>query len=421
MNTNREAIYSLVSLLVKKAGFDVSKNEAEEELKKTKENLEKLSHEKVSVGNKKNLDKLIEDLKVREAFWENNAEVIGRSLLEDYNSGAKYHSVKHKIDSLVALANEGTQNLEFSYIYTRSIELEKAFKELESKVKTHDYTNYDEKEMDTKYKSYLENKLKSLDEELESIDKELDNLRDIEAKDVNIVNKIRDYNETLSNNLSKLIKVSENTIHTDIAFDVWEKLETTKSDLEEKLESSVDALEKTENLLAEVRKNRMGLNNRKDVLGAEKTRCTAKLANINKSLDEDSYMNLTERIMDVSNLELARLELESLKNKKEVIYVDANKVREELIKEWENAPKDRTPLETKEEDNAQEQVTTEENKVDNSTEEAAEEEITITKVTEEDDLEKTNIDLDTNINIEEDNDKTVEIKIEKKNKFDLEW
>ena len=423
MNTNRETIYSLISLLVKKAGFDVNKNEAEEELKKTKENLERLSKGKTTLNDKKNINKIIEELKVRESFWENNAEVIGRSLLKEYNDGANYHHVKSKIETLVSLANKGTQNLEFSYTYSRTLELEKEYKELNDKVKTKDYINHEEKEMDTKYQVYLENKINTLEEELVSIDKELDSLRDIETKDVNIVNKIRDYNESLNNNLEKLKDASANTIHTDIAFDIWEKLETTKSDLEEKLEKSVEALEKTEGLLAEVRKNRIGLNNRKDVLGAEKTRCSSKLSNIKKALEEDDYVNEAEKIVDLSHLELARLELEALKNKKEVIYVDANKVKEELIKEWENAPKDRSAKkETVEKTTESEKVsyTNEEAPEETIEESHAEEESKIEEVNTKEDLEKTQIDL-SSVDIEEENDKTVEIKIEKKNKFDLEW
>ncbi len=423
MNTNRETIYSLISLLVKKAGFDVNKNEAEEELKKTKENLERLSKGKNTLNDKKNINKIIEELKVRESFWENNAEVIGRSLLKEYNDGANYHHVKSKIETLVSLANKGTQNLEFSYTYSRTLELEKEYKELNDKVKTKDYINHEEKEMDTKYQVYLENKINTLEEELVSIDKELDSLRDIETKDVNIVNKIRDYNESLNNNLEKLKDASANTIHTDIAFDIWEKLETTKSDLEEKLEKSVEALEKTEGLLAEVRKNRIGLNNRKDVLGAEKTRCSSKLSNIKKALEEDDYVNEAEKIVDLSHLELARLELEALKNKKEVIYVDANKVKEELIKEWENAPKDRSAKkETVEKTTESEKVsyTNEEAPEETIEESHAEEESKIEEVNTKEDLEKTQIDL-SSVDIEEENDKTVEIKIEKKNKFDLEW
>ena len=398
MNTNREVIFSLVGLLVKKAGFDVNKNEAEVELNKTKETLEKLSKEKTTLNDKKNVNTLIENLKVRKAFWENNAEVIGRSLLEAYNEGENYNHVKNKIEALAALATEGTKNLEFGYTYSRSIELERQLKEIEEKVNNSDYINHDEKEMDEKYKSYLENKIKTLDEELSSIEKELDNLRDIETKDVNIVNKIRDYNESLSNNLNKLKEVSNSTIHTDIAFDIWEKLETTKSDLEEKLEKSVDALEKTESLLSEVRKNRMSLNNRKDVLSAERTRCSSKLTSISKSLEKDDYVNVTEKIMDLSNLEMVRLELESLKNKKEVIYVDANKVKEELIKEWENAPKDRS-----------------QKIIINSVEEAS------TSKEKDNKVEEESLNMTSNVKIEDDTDKTQQIQITKKSKFDLEW
>lgn len=43
--------------------------------------------------------------------------------------------------------------------------------------------------MDEKYKSYLDNKISSLNDEIKIVNKELDELRDIELKDVTIVNK----------------------------------------------------------------------------------------------------------------------------------------------------------------------------------------------------------------------------------------
>ena len=312
MNTNREVIVNLISLLVKKAGFDLDKNQAEEELTKTKENIEKLYKEKETSNNKKNISKLIDNLKVREAFWENNAEVVGRSLIEAYDEGKSYSNVKMRIELLSNLASKGTKNLEVGYLYNKINELENQQIELEEKIERTDYTNNEEREMDLKYKIYLENKITSADNEIVELEKELDNLRDIELKDVTIVNRIKDYNDNLSNNLKKLEEASKNSINSDMTLDIYEKLEFAKNDIENKLEKSKDALNKTQDMLNDVRTNRTNLNNRKTNLEEDRKRCSAKLNILNEKLEEDNYINIAEKMMDLSSLELARTEKESL-------------------------------------------------------------------------------------------------------------
>lgn len=335
MNTNREVVISLIELLVKKAGFDLNKNQAEEELIKTKENIKKLNKEKDTSSNKKNISKLIENLKVREAFWENNAEIVGRSLIDAYDDGKNYASVKMRIELLSNLASKGTKNLEVGYLYNKINELEKELETLEDKVQTTDYSNYEEKEMDLKYKVYLENKITSADDEIVELEKELDNLRDVEIKDVAIVNKIKDYNDNLSNNLKRLQEASQNSMNTDIALDIFKRLELARSDMESKLEKSKDALNKTTEMLDDVRKNRTNLNNRKTNLEEDRKRCALKLNILNEKLEEDKYINVADQMMDLSNIEMAKAEMESLINKRDVIYVDAIKVKEELIKAWD--------------------------------------------------------------------------------------
>ena len=98
MNTSHEAVVSLIELLVKKAGFDLSKNYSEIELQKTKDSITSLMKERNSSTNKKELASFIENLKVRQANWENNAEMVGRSLLKAYEEGKDYNSVKMRIE-----------------------------------------------------------------------------------------------------------------------------------------------------------------------------------------------------------------------------------------------------------------------------------------------------------------------------------
>ena len=89
-------------------------------------------------------------------------------------------------------------------------------------------------------------------------------------------------------------------------------------------------------MLENVRNNRTNNNNKKEILLDELDKCTTKMNNVSNKLKEDNYVNTTERIMDINEKEKIRLEIDYLKNKKDVIYVDASKVKEELIKEWSN-------------------------------------------------------------------------------------
>ena len=75
VNNNFEVVKSLIGLLVKKAGFDLDKNYSEIELEKTKNNIKELTLERNNSNNKETLSNIIENLKVREATFENNAEI----------------------------------------------------------------------------------------------------------------------------------------------------------------------------------------------------------------------------------------------------------------------------------------------------------------------------------------------------------
>lgn len=336
MNNNFEAIKSLVSLLVKKAGFDINSNYSEEELTKTKESIKKLQSEKEGSNNQKTLSKIIDALKLRQANWENNAEIVGKSLLNAYKDGKEYTSVKARIELLGNLASKGTENLSAGNLYTRLNELESKYNELNDKINTYEYKNTEEREMDEKYKTYLDNKIDSLNAELKTVNKELDELREVELKDVSIVNKIKDYIDKLDKDLARIDRVLNEGVNTDISFEVYERLENAKNDLESKQERNKDTLEKAEKMLENVRNNRTNNNNKKEILLDELDKCTTKMNNVSNKLKEDNYVNTTERIMDINEKEKIRLEIDYLKNKKDVIYVDAGKVKEELIKEWSN-------------------------------------------------------------------------------------
>lgn len=334
MNNNFEAIKSLVSLLVKKSGFDIDKNYSEEELAKTKENIQKLQSEKESSNNQKTLGKIIDTLKLRQANWENNAEIVGKSLLNAYKEGKDYSQVKARIELLGNLAYKGTENLSAGNLYSKLSELESKYNELNNKIDTYEYKNTEEREMDEKYKSYLDNKISSLNDEIKIVNKELDELRDIELKDVTIVNKIKEYIDKLDNDLARIDRILNESAKMDISFEVYERLESAKEELESKQIRNKDTLEKAEKMLENVRINRTNSNSKKEILEEELDKCTTKKNNISTKLKEDNYINTTERIIDINEKEKIRVELDYLNNKKDVIYVDAIKVKDELIREW---------------------------------------------------------------------------------------
>lgn len=412
MNNNFEAIKSLISLLVKKAGFDLDKNYSEVELEKTKSSIEELTYEKNNSNNKKEISNIIDNLRVRQANWENNAEIVGKSLIEAYQSGKDYQSIKARIELLGSLAVKGTENLGVGSIYSKLTELEKKYDELNTKIETNDYKNLNEKEMDERYKTYLENKIASFEIEVENLNKELESLRDIELKDVNIVNKIKEYIDKMDSDLERINKALSTSVNSDISFEVFERLENAKEELEVKSTKDKETLSKAESMLDNVRKNRININERKGLIENEIDKLNGKLTNVKIKLDENDYTNQIEKIIDVNELERVRLELESLKNKKDVVYVDAVKVKEELIKEW-NTPSGKTEAEQKEEN------TEFESDVDNTV-------VINNENSEKVESEEKNVDNEEVVNTEnekeEEKDKVVEVEKEKKHKrIELDW
>lgn len=412
MNNNFEAIKSLISLLVKKAGFDLDKNYSEVELEKTKSSIEELTYEKNNSNNKKAISNIIDNLRVRQANWENNAEIVGKSLIEAYQSGKDYQSIKARIELLGSLAVKGTENLGVGSIYSKLTELEKKYEELNTKIETNDYKNLNEKEMDERYKTYLENKIASFEVEVENLNKELESLRDIELKDVNIVNKIKEYIDKMDSDLERINKALSTSVNSDISFEVFERLENAKEELEVKSTKDKETLSKAESMLDNVRKNRININERKGLIENEIDKLNGKLTNVKIKLDENDYTNQIEKIIDVNELERVRLELESLKNKKDVVYVDAVKVKEELIKEWNTSSGKAEAGQKKENPEF-------ESNVDNTV-------VINNENSERVESEEKNVDKEEVVNTEnekeEEKDKVVEVEKEKKHKrIELDW
>ena len=262
MNANYEVVKNLVSLLVKRAGFNIDSNYSEIELEKVKNNIRKLQEERENSNNKKALSKMIEDLKVRQANWENNAEIVGKSLLNAYKDGKPYSSVKMRIELLGNLANKNSTYNSLSKIYDRLNKLELDYKNLLDKIENSSYESTEEKEMDKRCKSYLEEKIENFNLELSGIDKTLDELRNSEKNDINIVNKVKEYINKLEKDLEKINSVLDNTLTSFVAYESFESIENTNNKTIEKINKFKELLSKTETVLNDVRETRKKTNER---------------------------------------------------------------------------------------------------------------------------------------------------------------
>lgn len=346
MNANYEVVKNLVSLLVKRAGFNIDSNYSEIELEKVKNNIRKLQEERENSNNKKALSKMIEDLKVRQANWENNAEIVGKSLLNAYKDGKPYSSVKMRIELLGNLASKNSTYNSLSKIYDRLNKLELDYKNLLDKIENSSYESTEEKEMDKRYKSYLEEKIENFNLELSGIDKTLDELRNSEKNDINIVNKVKEYINKLEKDLEKINSVLDNTLTSFVAYESFESIENTNNKTIEKINKFKELLSKTETVLNDVRETRKKTNERKTFIEKEKETYINKLNRVSTKLEENNYTNNIEKMEDTNKSEIIRLEINSLNNIKDVLYIDTEKVKEELINEWnKNNTSEEIPLE----------------------------------------------------------------------------
>ena len=336
MNTNYEAVKCLIEILVKKAGYDVNKNYSENKLKKTKETINKLEKDKDIEKPTKN--EIISNLKIRQANWENNAEVVGKSLLECYKNNKSYMDVRAKVEFLSNLAkkDEEEKNGEslMRYVYSKLKKLENEYNELNLKIESNDYVNQEEKDLDAKLKDYLINSNDNFTNEISLCDDELERLKDVECKEQSIKDRLNGYVVNVKKDVELLDKLKKNSLDKGITLEVWEKIEDIELGIKEKLEKVLKTLKKIDKVLEEVKENRERCNSKKAFLNSEIDKNNNKLTRINDRLNSYDYLDYTSKIKDLNKKELIRIELNELKNKKDVIYVNVDMVKAELIKEW---------------------------------------------------------------------------------------
>lgn len=349
MDTNYEAVKCLIEILVKKAGYDVNKNYSENELKKTKETISKLENDKDIEKAAKS--ELIANLKIRQANWENNAEVIGKSLLDCYKNNKSYMDVRSKVEFLSNLAKKDEESKNgqslMTYVYSKLKELENEYNELNLRIESNDYINQEEKDLDVKLKEYLINSIDNYSNEISLCDNELERLKDVEHKELMIKERLNAYITNVKKDVELLDKLKRNSLDKGITLEVWEKIEDIELNIKSKLEKVLSVLKKTDNVLNEVNENRERCNNKKTIVSKEIERSNSKLNRINEKLNNDDYLDYTRKIKDLNKKELIRIELNELKNKKDVIYINVDMVKEELIREWSKNSFDNSSIEFK--------------------------------------------------------------------------
>ena len=336
MDTNYEAVKSLIEILVKKAGYDVDKNYSENELKKTKETIIKLENDKELERNIKN--ELIANLKIRQVNWENNAEVIGKSLLNCFKDKKSYSEVRGKVEFLSNLAKKDEdgkngQSL-MSYIYSKLKDLENKYNELNTKIEENNYLNLEEKDLDIKLRDYLVNSIDNYQNEMSLCEDELRRLKDVKYKEETLKEKLLVYVANVKKDIEALEILKKSSLDKGITLEVWEKIENIELSIKSKLERVLKTLRKSENFLNSVQEDQNRCNAKKAMLSKEIERSNNKLKRVNERINENDYLDYASKIRDLNKKEIIRIELNELKNKKDVIYVNVDKVKEELVREW---------------------------------------------------------------------------------------
>ena len=335
MDTNYEAIRSLIEILVKKAGYDINSSYSENELSKTKETINKLEQDSELENTIK--DELLANLKIRRANWENNAEVIGKALLNCYKEKKSFSEVRGKIEYLSKIAkNEEEKNSQslMSYIYNRIKQLDEHLKDLKIKIEENNYINNEEKELDIRIKEYLINAVDRENNKITLIDKELERIKDEQHKEQAIKDKLNNYVTNVKKDVEILDKLKKSSLNKGITLEIWEKIENIELNIKEKLEKVLKLIKHNEEVLKELESNKLKCENKKTMLANSIEKNNKKLEQITDKINENDYVDYASKINDINQKELINIELNELNNKKDVIYVNVDKVKEELIKEW---------------------------------------------------------------------------------------
>ena len=339
MDSNYETIKSLLSLLVRKSGFDIDKNIASLELEKTENLIKSYEEDLVFVKDpeeKEMMNKTLAQLKSKKEAWQNNSEIVGKHVLNEYVNNKDINSVRKELEILknntysTRLSNESLM----SSVYRELFTCNKKVTQLEEKINKNDYYKREEKQIDESLIEYLNNKIDDYETELEKVDAELNKFKDLEVKDVEALNKIKEYELKESKDMEKIEKLLEISNEKNSSIELWEKVNNIKSKLTEKQDIIKNYVNKLEENLKFIRSNHLEYNERKKTLTEEIRKFKNLVIGATEKYSRNDYFDYASKMIDENELELTKERINQFNNKKEVIYVDVDEILDEIEKEW---------------------------------------------------------------------------------------
>ena len=339
MDSNYETIKSLLSLLVRKSGFDIDKNIASLELEKTENLIKSYEEDLVFVKDpeeKEMMNKTLAQLKSKKEAWQNNSEIVGKHVLNEYVNNKDINSVRKELEILknntysTRLSNESLM----SSVYRELFTCNKKVSQLEEKINKNDYYKREEKQIDESLIEYLNNKIDDYETELEKVDAELNKFKDLEVKDVEALNKIKEYELKESKDMEKIEKLLEISNEKNSSIELWEKVNNIKSKLTEKQDIIKNYVNKLEENLKFIRSNHLEYNERKKTLTEEIRKFKNLVIGATEKYSRNDYFDYASKMIDENELELTKERINQFNNKKEVIYVDVDEILDEIEKEW---------------------------------------------------------------------------------------
>ena len=336
-NISFEALSSLISLLVKKAGYNIDVDYASEELSKTFNSIRKVEEElkKYDENEPKyvELKEILKNLNKRKNNFENNSEIIGKNIISYYKDNKDINEIKKLINKLAAVVENSEDNEpnEISTIYNTINTLEIEYAKLEEKISNFNYIDNNSKEIDFRTKNYLESKINTYNSTIERIIKEVDKLKETEADDKSKLNKTKIDKTENEAKLEKLIDVKLKALNQEVSNEIWHKIESTESNIKRKGKKINETIAYYQELYDKTIEEINRLYIEKEKYFKNLTKAKQKVSEVNNRINDNDYIDYIKKIIDETELNVLENKIIRYKNKKDVVYVDSTKIKNEII------------------------------------------------------------------------------------------
>lgn len=336
-NISFEALNSLISLLVKKAGYNIDIDYASEELSKTFNSIRKAEEElkKYDENEPKyvELKEILKNLSKRKNNFENNSEIIGKNIISYYKDNKDINEIKKLIEKLaIAVENsEDNEPNEISTIYNTINNLEIEYAKLEEKISDFNYIDNNSKEIDIRTKNYLESKINTYNSSIERIIKELEKLKEIEVDDKSKLNKTKIDRTENEAKLEKLIELKIKALNQEVSNEIWNKIESTENNIKRKSKKINETIVYYQELYDKTIEEINRLYIEKEKYFKSLTKAKEKVSEVNNRINNNDYIDYIKKIIDETELNVLENKIIRYKNKKDVVYVDSTKIKNEII------------------------------------------------------------------------------------------